>query len=151
MTNNAFHELVATFVGFLCLYTWAIFFVVIGIIASIKLAQIMNELSLKIVNTNNPEQKYSKKSIEGWKNTMCAVWKLGVGSLVPCFIIYSISRYLPQSYLNEHLITIDNNQLMVSQAFLLMQAIVFFALLAVKYRAITDCYSAMQLAKESGL
>jgi len=151
MTNEAFDELAATLCGFLFLYTWAIVFVSIGIIISIILAKEMNVMAKKIISIENPEEKYSKRSIEGWKNTMFAAWKIGVGSLVPCFIIYSISRYLPLNYLNEDLITIENSQIMISQALLFMQAIVFLALLAVKYRAILDCYNAMRLAKESGL
>ena len=151
MTDKAFYALMDTFLGFLSLYTWAIIFVMIGIVVSIMLGKEMKKLAMKIVTIDRPEEKYSKKSIEGWENTMFAAWKLGVGSLIPCFFIYGIFRHLPQGYLDEHLITIESSQLMNSQAFLLMQAIVFFALLAVKYRAILDCHSAMRLAKESGL
>lgn len=151
MTDEAFNEFISTIAGFMALYTWALLFVGIGISVSILLGGEMKALAAKIVTLTKPEERYSKKSIEGWMNTMYAAWRIGLGSLVPCFIIYSISRYLPESYLNEELVTIDNSQLMISQAFLLMQAIVFFALLAIKSRALVDCYSAMRLAKESGI
>lgn len=150
MTNEAFNEFVATVLGFLALYTWAILFVFIGIAISVKLAKEMDKLSRKIVSFDKPEEKYSKKSIEGWMNTMYSVWKIGLGSLVPCFMIYSVSRYLPKQYLSQ-VINIENSQIMISQAFLLMQAIVFFILLSIKYRALAECYCAMSLAKESGI
>jgi len=150
MTNEAFYEFLGTLYQFMLSYTWAIALVGLGIGFSIYLGRRMDTYQGTLNTLNQPTERYSKESLVGWRNTMFSTWRLGLGSLLPSFIVFAICHYLPEVYLSKNLVELSNISFSLIQAFWFMQAVVFLMLLSVKFRALWDCFIAASMASKAG-
>lgn len=94
MTNEAFYEFIGTIYQFILSYTWAIVLVGFGIGLSVYLGRRMDTYQSRLNALTLPPELYSKESLVGWRNTMFSTWRLGLGSLLPSFIVFAICHYL---------------------------------------------------------
>ena len=150
MTNEAFNELFSTFYLFIISYTWAIIIVGLFVFYSIYLGRKMDKFQCQVKDISLPSECYSKESFVGWRNTMYSAWRIGVGALIPSFIVFAVHRYLPEKFVEEKLSTMNTLNFNLSQAFWFLQAIVFLILLSIKFRAIWDCRIAASVAHKAG-
>lgn len=151
MTNEAFCEFIGTIYQFILSYTWAIGIVGFGIGLSVYLGRRMDTYQSRLNTLTLPPELYSKESLVGWRNTMFSTWRLGLGSLLPSFMVFAVCHYLPKIYLAEDLVEFSNINFNLIQAFWFLQAIVFLMLLSVKFHALWDCFIAESIARKAGL
>ena len=107
-------------------HTWAIIIVAIGIGIAIYLGKKMDYYQKRITSSINAEERFSKKSLEAWRNTMFSSWKLGLGSLVPTGIVFGIAHNLPDNFLTAYVFS-NGEGFRYAEAFSFVQALVFFA------------------------